>query len=85
MTTLVGAFNQEKALVGAFYVIVKTDGSFAALLSSYCYHCAGVQGPAVGRALTELLLEGEYKTIDLSRLGFQRLIDKTKMLERYCV
>ena len=29
---LVGAFNQEKALIGAFYVIVKTgwgtDGSF---------------------------------------------------------
>ena len=28
----VGAFNQEKALVGAFSVIVKTDGSFAALI-----------------------------------------------------
>ena len=35
MKALVGAFNQEKALVGAFSVIVKTDcetdGSFAAL------------------------------------------------------
>ena len=29
---LVGAFNQEKALVWAFSVIVKTDGSFAALV-----------------------------------------------------
>ena len=28
---LVGTFNQEKAVVGAFSVIVKTDGSFAAL------------------------------------------------------
>ena len=28
---LEGVFNQEKALVGAFFVIVKTDGSFAAL------------------------------------------------------
>ena len=28
---LVGAFNQEKAPVGTFLVIVKTDGSFAAL------------------------------------------------------
>ena len=26
-----GTFNQEKALVGFFSVIVKTDGSFAAL------------------------------------------------------
>ena len=25
MKALVGAFNQEKALVGAFFVIVKTD------------------------------------------------------------
>ena len=29
---LIGAFNQEKALLGAFSVIVKTDGSFAALI-----------------------------------------------------
>ena len=32
MEAVVGTFNQEKALVGAFSVIVKTDGSFAALL-----------------------------------------------------
>ena len=32
MKVLVGTFNLEKALVGAFSVIVKTDGSFAALL-----------------------------------------------------
>ena len=31
MKELVGAFNQEKALVGAFSVIVKTNKSFAAL------------------------------------------------------
>ena len=31
MKALEGAFNQEKALVGVFCVIVKTDGSFAAL------------------------------------------------------
>ena len=34
MKALAGTFNQEKALVGAFYVIVKTDGSLAALHSS---------------------------------------------------
>ena len=31
MKALVGAFNQENALVGAFSVNVKTDGSSAAL------------------------------------------------------
>ena len=32
MEALVGVFKQEKALIGAFSVIVKTDVSFAALL-----------------------------------------------------
>ena len=32
MKALVGGFNQEKALIGAFSVIVKTDRSFAALI-----------------------------------------------------
>ena len=31
MKALVDTFNQEKALVGAFSIIVETDGSFAAL------------------------------------------------------
>ena len=31
MKVLEGAFNHEKALVGAFSMIVKTVGSFAAL------------------------------------------------------
>ena len=31
MNVLVGAFNQEKALIGAFSLIVKTDGSSATL------------------------------------------------------
>ena len=34
MKVVVGNFNQEKALVGAFSVIVTTDGSFADLLMS---------------------------------------------------
>ena len=32
MKALVGAFNQKKALIRAFSVIEKTDGSFAALV-----------------------------------------------------
>ena len=34
----IAAFNQEKSLVGAFSVIVKTDGSFAALVYT-CILC----------------------------------------------
>ena len=44
-----------------------------------------LQGPAVGRAISELILEGRYKSIDLTRLGYQRILDGDKMLERYCV
>ena len=36
-------FNQEKALVGAFSVIVKTDGSFAALLSVDVFRTRSVE------------------------------------------
>ena len=32
IVSYIGAFNQEKALVGAISVIMKTDGSFAALV-----------------------------------------------------
>ena len=38
MKALVGAFNQEEALIGAFSVIVKTEGSFAALLIVVSYY-----------------------------------------------
>ena len=43
---------------------------------------AGLQkGPAIGRAMTELLLEGSYQTIDLSRLSYQRVIDNAPLVE----
>lgn len=33
------------------------------------------QAPAVGRAMAELLLDGRFMTIDLSRMTYQRVID----------
>ena len=36
MKALVGTFNQKKALVGAFSVIVKTNASFADLVPTHC-------------------------------------------------
>jgi glycine/D-amino acid oxidase-like deaminating enzyme len=43
---------------------------------------AGLQkGPAVGRALTELLLHGEYQSIDLHRLSYQRILDDKPLIE----
>lgn len=39
------------------------------------------QAPAVGRAVAELIVDGDFQTIDLTRLGFNRLIKDTPMLE----
>ena len=49
---LVGTFNQEKALVGAFSVIVTTDWSFAALYSSYIFTFSPVSRAAAVNLIT---------------------------------
>lgn len=41
--------------------------------------------PAVGRAVAELILDGTFKTLDLSGLGFRRILDQEPMLERNIV
>ena len=46
MKAIVGAFNQEKALVGVFSLIVKTDGLFAALRGSLRLGGTKKQSPA---------------------------------------
>ena len=43
------------------------------------------QGPAVGRAMAELIIDGRFSSIDLTKFGFQRLIDGEKVLERNIV
>lgn len=39
------------------------------------------QGPAAGRAVAELILHGAYQTLDLSRLGFERIVEKQPLTE----
>jgi FAD-dependent oxidoreductase domain-containing protein 1 len=34
-----------------------------------------MQAPAVARGLRELLLHGRYQTLDMSRLGYRRILD----------
>ena len=40
------------------------------------------QAPAVGRAMSELLAFGRYKTINLNRLSFERFITLEPMREQ---
>lgn len=47
--------------------------------------CLGIQqAPAVGRAVAELILDGQFTTIDLSRLSFDRLLINEPMIETNC-
>lgn len=39
------------------------------------------QGPAAGRAVAELILHGAYQTLDLSRLGFERIVENQPLEE----
>ena len=56
------AFNQEEASVGAFSVIVKTDGSFAALVAAAAAAAAvcgeeGLGFPPAARVMTRAVSE----------------------------
>ena len=42
------------------------------------------QSPAVGRALSELITFGEYRTIDLSRFGYERVLAGEPLREANC-
>ena len=63
MKTLVAAFNQEKALVGGFSVIVKTDcetdGSFAALVETLFPARRQSWSAAAGRYGNGMMMHGE--------------------------
>jgi FAD-dependent oxidoreductase domain-containing protein 1 len=38
-----------------------------------------MQAPAVGRAMSELLLYGRYQTLDLSRMSYRRILDNAPL------
>lgn len=41
-----------------------------------------MHAPGCGRAMAELILKGRYQTIDLTRFGWQRLVDGKPLPER---
>jgi glycine/D-amino acid oxidase-like deaminating enzyme len=42
------------------------------------------QSPAMGRATSELILHGEYRTLDLRRFGYERILAGEPLVEANC-
>lgn len=62
--------------------IVGRHSNFANIYFATGFSGHGIQhSPAIGRALAELILEGRYLSIDLSRLSFNRIIKNQPLLE----
>lgn len=40
------------------------------------------QGPATGRGVCELIVYGEYRTLDLTEVGYERIVDNRPFLEK---
>ncbi|MGB3275323.1 MAG: FAD-binding oxidoreductase [Castellaniella sp.] len=43
------------------------------------------QSPAVGRALSELIVHGRFRTLDLSRMGWRRILEGRPIIEKNVV
>ncbi len=57
-------------------IIGRYSGAHENLITACGFSGHGIMhAPAVGRALAELALRGAFQTLDLSRMGFQRVLD----------
>eukprot|EP00977_Amphora_coffeiformis_P014981 scaffold4278_cov173-Amphora_coffeaeformis.AAC.4 len=88
----VPAFNELKARSSwsGFYdyntfdqnAIIGNHPYFSNLLCAGGFSGHGLQmAPAAGRAVAELLLHGNFRTLDLSNFSFERLVNQTPYLE----
>lgn len=63
--------------------ILGTHPEIANLLFANGFSGHGLQqSPAVGRGLSELIVYGAYRSLDLSPLGFARILDNRPLIER---
>jgi glycine/D-amino acid oxidase-like deaminating enzyme len=83
--------TKEKNVMAGLYDQNELDGNviigpWTGAIENF-YMLAGFSGhglmhaPGCGRAMAELILDGGYQTIDLSRFGWQRVLDNTPCRE----
>jgi glycine/D-amino acid oxidase-like deaminating enzyme len=75
--------TKERNVMAGLYDQNDLDGN--AIIGPWAGHCANflmaagfsghglMHAPGVGRAMAELILDGDYRTIDLTRLGWSRV------------
>ncbi len=80
LSTLPGLYDQNDLDGNVIIGPVADLGNFH-LLAGFSGHGL-MHAPGCGRAMAELLLTGGYRTIDLSRFGWQRVADGTPLPER---
>lgn len=78
-STMPGLYDQNDFDGNVIIGPVAGIGNFH-LLSGFSGHGL-MHAPGCGRAMAELLLTGSYRTIDLTRFGWQRLVDGTPLRE----
>lgn len=80
-TTWAGLYDQNE--IDGNPIIGPWTGSMDNFIMAAGYSGHGLMhAPATGRAVAELILDGRYQTIDLTRLGWQRIADMRPLAEQ---
>ena len=63
-------------------IIGRYSGQHENIITACGFSGHGIMhAPAVGRAISELCLDGEFRSLDLSAFGFQRIIENKPYAE----
>jgi glycine/D-amino acid oxidase-like deaminating enzyme len=70
------ACHYERCLLDNNGIIGRWDGGMSNVFIASGFSGHGImQAPGAGLALSELILGGRYETLDVARLGYQRVVD----------
>jgi glycine/D-amino acid oxidase-like deaminating enzyme len=80
------AGHYEQNLLDTCLILGSWPGHFENFLVITGFSGNGIMhGPAAARALSELILHGRFTTLDLSRMGYQRVLDNAPLHENIVI